>query len=155
MNGSYLKHRQQEIPPASVSGLASCEKPLDVTVISTSREATSAALKVASRLARGLGARLTLLLPQVVSYRLPLTRPQVDISHLHRVARSLMPSASMESDLAVNVCLCRSLEDCLKRVLPAGSLVVMGGRGSWWARAERRLARRVTALGNEVILVLQ
>src|ERR1019366_1427237 len=48
------------------------ENRLNIEVVFTSVEATLAALKEAATLATSLGARITLLVPQVVPYPLPL-----------------------------------------------------------------------------------
>src|SRR4051812_46801530 len=50
---------------------------LNIAVIFTSVESTLAALRQAGRLAASLGARITLLVPQVVPYPLPLESPPV------------------------------------------------------------------------------
>src|SRR6185295_14617160 len=53
------------------------EQKLSIAVIFTSVECTLAALKEAGILATSLGARITLLVPQVVPYPLPLASPPV------------------------------------------------------------------------------
>ena len=53
------------------------ERRLNISVIFTSVEATLAALKKAGALASSLGARITLVVPQVVPYPLPLESPPV------------------------------------------------------------------------------
>ena len=53
------------------------ESRLEIVVIFTSVNATIAALKKAGTLAERLGARATLVVPQVVPYALPLTSPPV------------------------------------------------------------------------------
>src|SRR5262245_6477103 len=53
------------------------ESKLNIVVIFTSAAATTAALKKAGALADSLSARITLIVPQVVPYPLPLTSPPV------------------------------------------------------------------------------
>src|ERR1700736_2026405 len=53
------------------------DQQLNIAVIFTSVESTLAALKEAGNLANSLGARITLVVPQVVPYPLPLETPPV------------------------------------------------------------------------------
>ena len=53
------------------------ESKLNIVVVFTSAAATSAALKKAGALAESLNARITLIVPQIVPYPLPLTSPPV------------------------------------------------------------------------------
>jgi hypothetical protein len=129
---------------------------LEVTVIFTTVPGTTAALEAAGTLARGLNAKLRLLVPQVVPYQFPLTRPPVDLDHARQAALSLLPCLCLsEHDMTIQICLCRSRQECWNRAVPAGSLLLVGGRRSWWARSERRLAERIRSLGHEVIFVNQ
>src|ERR1700733_9615940 len=50
---------------------------LNISVVFTSVKATLGALKEAGNLAKSLGGRITLIVPQIVPYPLPLTRPPV------------------------------------------------------------------------------
>ena len=125
-----------------------------LTVMFTTRLGTPAALEAAGRLAQGLDASLTLLLPQVVPYALPLMRPPVDLHHVRRAALSLLPEICLSAGpTTVQICLCRSRRECWSGASPPGSLILIGGRNSWWRRSEKRLARRMRALGYEVVFV--
>src|SRR5512137_2094343 len=53
------------------------ESRFDISVVFTTVQATVAALKMAGTLADPLGARITLVVPQVVPYPCPLTNPPV------------------------------------------------------------------------------
>jgi hypothetical protein len=66
-------------------GMDQEEARLNVVVISTSVDATIAALKRAGRLAESPGAQITLVVPQVVSYPLPLTSPPVLLDFQERL----------------------------------------------------------------------
>jgi hypothetical protein len=61
----------------SRSALEEADQKLNIAVVFTSVEATPAALKEAGALATSLGARITLLVPQIVPYPLPLESPPV------------------------------------------------------------------------------
>jgi len=53
------------------------DQQLNIAVVFTSVESTLAALKEAGNLANSLGARITLVVPQVVPFPLPLETPPV------------------------------------------------------------------------------
>ena len=61
----------------SRSSVGETDKRLNIAVVFTSIEATLGALKEAGTLAGSLGGRITLLVPQVVPYPLPLESPPV------------------------------------------------------------------------------
>jgi len=125
------------------------DKRLNVAVVFTSIEATLAALKEAGTLASSLGARITLLVPQVVPYPLPLESPPVLVVFNERRFRVI----ASESPVATNVqiYLCRDSFEALASVLSPGSLVVLGGTKRWWPTREKSLARKLRRAGHEVI----
>jgi hypothetical protein len=47
--------------------------------------------------------------------------------------------------------LCRDRVETLRKVLKPHSLVVIGGRRSWWPTPENRLARQLRRSGHEVV----
>jgi hypothetical protein len=124
---------------------------LSVVVVFTSIPATMAALKQAGALAHQLGACITLVVPQVVSYALPLHRPPVAIDWTERRFRVLTAECPVET--SVRICLCRDRLEMLKRMLPARSLIVIGGPKRWWPTSEKHLASQLERFGHEVILV--
>ena len=63
------------------------DRKLDLKVIFTDLHKTAAALATARNMARGLGARITLLMAQVVPYPLPLYEPDVAIEFTRARAR--------------------------------------------------------------------
>jgi pimeloyl-ACP methyl ester carboxylesterase len=72
-------------------------------------------------MARGLGARITLMVAQVVPYPLPLTAPDVPAKFTERIAESIAVD-----DTTVEIYLCRDRNEALRRALPPGSLVIVG-----------------------------
>jgi hypothetical protein len=125
------------------------EPRLRLAVVFTSIEATLAALKKAAQLATRLGARITLLAPQVVPYHLPLESPPVLLDWNERRFRVIAEETPVET--TVQIYLCRDPLETLKSVLSPGSLVVIGGNSRWRPDAGRRLARRLRGAGHEVI----
>ncbi len=70
----------KEAEPGGAATVPSAETPdrtLEVVVVYTTTQATVQALKIASTLARGLSARIRLLVPQMVPYILPLSSPPI------------------------------------------------------------------------------
>ena len=125
--------------------------PLDIAVMFTSVEPTLWALKQAGALADRLNSRITLVVPQIVPYPLPLTRPPVLLDFNER--RFSVIASKCRVDTIVRICLCRDRWNGLATVLKPHSLVVIGGRKRWWPAAEARLARRLRRAGHEVITV--
>ena len=121
---------------------------LDVVVIPTSVDATVMALKRAGALAESLGARITLVVPQVVPYPLPLTSPPVLLDFQERRFAEIAKESPVE--IRVQLYLCRDQLETLGKVLRPHSLVVIGGRRRWWRTREEKLARKLQA-GHEVI----
>lgn len=124
------------------------ESGLNIVVIFTSVDATVAALKRAGTLAESLGARITLVSPQVVPYPLPLTSPPVLLDFQEKRFREI--AAESPVDIRVQLYLCRDELDTLKKVLRPHSLVIIGGRRRWWPTREQKLARKLQK-GHEVI----
>jgi hypothetical protein len=131
-------------------GLAGdADQKLNIAVVFTSVEATLAALKEAGALASSLGARITLFVPQVVPYALPLETPPVLIDFNEKRFRVIASESPVET--SVQIYLCRDEFETLASVLSPRSLVVLGGRKRWWPTRERSLARKLHAVGHEVL----
>ncbi len=125
---------------------------LDIAVVFTSVESTLAALRHAGALAHRLAGRITLLVPQVIPYPLPLTSPPVPIDWNERRLRVIAGTSPV--DIAVRIYLCRDPDEMLREALAHRSLVVLGGVSRWWRfTAEERLARKLRRAGHEVILI--
>lgn len=123
---------------------------LNISVIFTSVEATVAALRRAGALAGNLGLRITLLVPQVVPYPLPLESPPVLLDWNEHRFRVIAGESPVET--IVRLYLCRDSLDTLKRVLSPKSVVVVGGSKAWWPfTREKMLARRLRRAGHQVI----
>ncbi|MCU1336539.1 MAG: hypothetical protein JWO19_2120 [Bryobacterales bacterium] len=123
---------------------------LNIAVVFTSVESTLAALKEAGALAQSLGAQITLLVPQVVPYPLPLESPPVLIDFSEKRFHVIASQSSVETKVCIY--LCRDRLEALKSVLRPGSIVVIGGRKRWWPTGEERLAHKLRKAGHEVFL---
>ncbi len=122
---------------------------LNIAVVFTSVDATLSALKEAAELASRLNGRITLLVPQVVPYPLPLTSPPVLIDWNERRFRMIAANSAVETQ--VQIYLCRDPLETLRRTLHPHSLILIGGRKRWLPTPERRLARQLRRVGHEVI----
>ncbi len=124
---------------------------LEISVVFTSVESTLGALKQAGALAQPLGAHITLIVPQVVPYPLPLESPPVLLdfneSRFFAIARESRIATS------VRIYLCRDRWDLLSKSLRPHSLVVLGARKRWWPTPEAPLAKRLRRMGHEVVVV--
>jgi hypothetical protein len=123
---------------------------LDISVVFTSVDATLKALKEAGDLAADLGGRITLIVPQIVPYPLPLTSPPMLVDFNERRLRVIAKSSRVET--RVSIYLCREALETLQSVLKPHSLVVVGSRKQWWPTAEKRLAAKLRRLGHQVVL---
>src|SRR5262245_23212017 len=84
---------------------ASQESRLSIVVIFTSFGATVAALKRAGTLAESLGGRITLVVPQVVPFPIPLSSPPVLLDFQEKRFRELARESPV--DIYVRLYLCR------------------------------------------------
>jgi len=132
------------------AGAEEQETRLGVVVVFTSVESTIQALRKAGTLAGSLHARITLVVPQVVPYPLPLTSPPVLLDFSERRFRAIAAESPVET--TVRLYLCRDQMETLSAVLAPHSLIVVGGRARWWPTWEKRMARRLRRAGHEVIL---
>jgi hypothetical protein len=127
---------------------------LNVSVVFTSVDATLGALKEAGRLlgnqASSLRGRITLIVPQIVPYPLPLASPPVLVDFNERRLRVIANNSRVETQ--VSIYLCRNRLETLKSVLKPHSVVVVGSRKRWWPTAERRLAAQLRRAGHEVVV---
>src|ERR1022692_3570619 len=122
----------------------------NIAVVFTSIESTLSALRKAGALANRLCACITLIVPQVVPYPLPLTSPPVLVDFNERRLRVLAGHCRVETRVAIY--LCRDPLETLKSVLKPHSLVVVGSRKRWWPTAEKRLAAKLRRAGHEVMV---
>ena len=136
-----------------IGGYGLTEKPvqksLEVSVIFTNVAGTEAALEMAKRLAKELGARVQLLMPYEVPYALHLEEPQVPAEFLATRLRDLATHAGMEID--ANLYLCRDRVRTLRHVLRPNSLVIVGGKKRWWPTPEQRMERALSQDGHIVV----
>jgi hypothetical protein len=112
-------------------------------------ESTLAALKEAGNLANSLGARIKLVVPQVVPYPLPLETPPVLVEFNENRFRVMASESPVETN--VHIYLCRDRFETLTAALAPGSIVVLGGRKRWWPTKDEILARQLRRVGYEVL----
>ena len=135
-------------PPAKPD-LSRRDRKLDLKVIFTDLPKTAAALALARTMARALGARITLMVAQVVPYPLPLTAPQVPVQFTERLLEPLAVG-----DTTVEIYLCRDRNETFRRALPSDSLVIVGARRRpWWPPWEGQLTKMLRRDGHRVLVV--
>ena len=125
------------------------DQQLNIAVVFTSVESTLAALKEAGNLANSLGARIKLVVPQVVPYPLPLETPPVLVEFNENRFKVIANESAVAT--SVHIYLCRDRFETLTSVLKPGSVVVLGGRKRWWQTSDERLARKLKGAGYEVL----
>lgn len=124
---------------------------LALNVAFTSPNATVAALRFAAEMADGLGAKMRIVVPQVVPYGRDLDDPDVNTQFTAERACEAARQAGVESD--VTVVLCRDQADGVHHALGADGVVLIGCTRRWWRFAERKLARQLKRWGHKVVLV--
>jgi hypothetical protein len=123
---------------------------LPVAVVFTTVPATLAALREAASLADKLNARITLMVPQVVPFPAPLECPPVLREFNEHRFRVLARDVQIE--MHVHISLCRDRFEELRLLLPASSIVVLGGHSRRFLPGrDARLAIRLKQAGYEVI----
>ncbi len=122
---------------------------LEISVVFTSVRGTVVALKRAALLAHQLGARITLVVPQIVPFPAPLTSPPILTSFNEQRCKLMAEKVAVET--RVEIYLCRDPRDTLEAVLRRRSLIVLGGRRRPWPTREKRLASRLRKAGHDVI----
>ena len=137
--------------PAAVNlPVEAADSIINITVVATSPEATSWAMRKAESLGDRLGARITLLVIQLVPRPLDLDHPPVEVAFNEQRFREIASSCTLATSVRIH--LCRDREQTLPCVLDRKSIVVVGGRRRWWVTAERRLAHRLRKAGFDVVL---
>lgn len=142
--------------PAAFPAKVEDREALALNVAFTSESATAGALRYASGMAAGLGARLRVIVAQVVPYGRDLNDPDVNPQFTAIKAVEAARAAGVDAD--VNVVLCRDRIEGLHNALgPEGLLVLGGGGRSWWrfleGQSQRRLARQLIDRGHKVLFV--
>jgi hypothetical protein len=141
-----VRTQHPAVDPASADGGGN----LDLKVIFTDLRGTAAALQAARAMASGLGARITVLVAQVVPYPLPLAAPPVPLEF----TRKLLESVATDENTSIEILLCRDRYQSLHDALPADSLVLVGARKKfWWPSWERKLARILRHDGRRVLMI--
>lgn len=142
---------QLRIPPAQTP---SNQALLQIVVLYCGGErATAEALRHAWSLAQGLQAQIRILALFCVPYVLPADQPPVSLAFRAEQMVRVMAAAGVEdTDVLVDVRTCRDECDALRQILPAGSIVVIGGsRWPWLPSRANRIARTLRAAGHHVI----
>lgn len=124
---------------------------LHITVVFTSVDSTLHALREAGKLASRLNAALTLIVPQIVPYPLPLSSPPVLLDFTERCFRVLAGESPVET--TVRIYLCRERDAMLRAALEPRSLVVIAAPKHWWPTADKATVRRLRREGHEVLFI--
>src|SRR5712692_1607922 len=129
------------------------ERDLEVNVLFTTTKGTFSALRMAGKLADDLGARIRVIVPQVVPYPLELSHPPVKPEFTARRVCTMVFQHAIETE--IQVCLCREKLDAPLAVLKPNSIVVVGGRKRFWRTEETRMANSIRRQGHQVVFIDQ
>ena len=123
---------------------------LEVNLVYTHLPSAPKSLDIAGELARGLGARVTVHVAQVIPYPLALKSPQVPV--LFAEQQLLAMAGEQPVDTSIRIYLCRDLTETIRQALKPDSVVIIEGRKRWWPTREHRLAATLRRDGHHVIL---
>ena len=123
---------------------------LEVNVVYTRLPGAAKSLDIASGLARGLGARVTVHVAQVIPYPLELKSPQVPVQFAEQQLLAMAGEQLVET--SIRIYLCRDLTETIRQVLKRDSVVIVGGQKRWWPTRENKLAAALRRDGHRVIL---
>jgi hypothetical protein len=127
----------------------SAEPELQVHVVYAQLPGTAKTLHLASTLARGLGARVTIHLAHEIPYPLALKSPPVPVAFTEK--RLLGLAAGQTVETSIQVYLCRDLTETIRQALKPESVVVVSGLKRWWRTRESSLAEALRRDGHHVI----
>ena len=122
---------------------------LSLTVLFTTLSDTLSALRKATCLADQLGACVRSLVFHVVPFPSPIDEPRINSESR---LRSFCEQEKIE--VRIDIRLCRDASACIHEALFPQSLILIGGRQSWWPlTAEKRLANKLRKAGHQVVFV--
>ena len=122
-----------------------------VHMMFTIADETFAALRVASELGRAMAVPLTLIHIRAIPYPLPLEAP-AGISPIE-TSEFMTRVRSEDIEVRMRVYLCRRVDPVIPMIFRSHSLIVIGGRRSWWRTTSRRLRKSLEAAGHFVVFV--
>src|SRR5258705_7643463 len=133
-----------------VPGVLTADSQPTVQVIATTSEGTRAALATAVPLAKGLAAKLVLIVPRIVPYAVELDASCESTAFFVRQYTTVLER--LGGSATGDVCLCRRLQDVVMKVAAARSTAVVGGPvGRWLTSPEERFANRLSHHGVPVV----
>ena len=121
----------------------------EVVVIFTGIRTTLCAMKTAGRLAAGLGARIRVIVPQVLQKMAWQSWADRNVA-VERHFRTIVGGRKIETQLEVHPCSNRW--QMLQQTIAPGSIVVLGSACRRWPTFESRLARKLREAGHDVLL---
>ena len=122
-----------------------------VNVLFTKPDETLEAVRVASAIGRAMAVPLTVTHLRAVPYPLTLDAP-AGLSPAETEA--FVERVRAEGiDVRVRVYLCRNADRMLPMAFKEHSVIVIGGRRSWWPTWSERMRRRLEAAGHFVLFV--
>jgi len=130
----------------TLEGVAFEQAPLRYFVIDSAGQNTAATIREAGALASGLHAEMTLLAAIEVPLPLQLDEPHVSIPFQENRLRELVVDSGLGG--RVELLLCRDRCEAIRRALPAGSVVFLGGRKGKLAALLVRDRHRVFFVGE-------
>src|SRR5439155_6010101 len=121
-----------------------------IQVIATTPEGTRAAIEAAVPLAKGCGASLVVMVPEVIPYRLPADATPIAAEvAVEQYQRSI---EALGGHGHVRVYMCPTVDDLIAHAIEREAMVVVGGAsGRWRMSPEERFANRLSRAGHRVI----
>lgn len=124
---------------------------LDLVVPFRTTEQTTAALKFAATMGKGLNWSVRLVDVQVVPVQFSMASPPIDRAFSENRLQTL--AGALDVPVRANLVYARDWESGFDHLLKPDSLVVLAIRKRFWKTADQRLAERLTKHGHQVVLV--
>ena len=122
------------------------------TILFTTVTDTLMVLHDMSRLLSQLRARIQIFVAYVIPYPLPIDKRTFNPDI--RMRKLITLCKQMPITTRIDIWLCRDMLQCVHDGLTSRSVVLIGGRRSWWPLSfENRVARQLKKDGHEVIFV--
>lgn len=149
-------HKQRVLEAKDIAHIpeSGLDSHLRATVLFTTKEGTLAALKAAQDLSRNLRIKVALIFIEAVSIHFPLDRPPISIDFLKQRSLALLAESGIDTEeVSVELYLCRDRKQCLQRLLSPRSLIIIGGRRSWFRKQEKKIELWLREMGHQVIFI--
>jgi hypothetical protein len=122
-------------------------------VVFTTWPGTLAALQMAARQSRSLGARIVIWFFEQVPRQFTTASPPISTKFLKRRLQAMARKCCPGVESQIRICLCTDQWQSMRTVFTPESVVLAGGRKRWWGSREQRTVTLLRSHGCRVLFV--